>query len=115
MKARVLVRGGQGKSWLVAGPAVISGVAVFLGGCAVGPRYSRPAATVTSDYQEKPSGWKTAQPSDQIAIGKWWENFGDPQLNSLEERINVSNQTLKAALAQFEQARALVRFSRADY
>jgi NodT family efflux transporter outer membrane factor (OMF) lipoprotein len=90
-------------------------MAVFLGGCAVGPRYSRPAATVPSDYKEMPSGWKTAQPSDQIAKGKWWEIFGDPQLNSLEEKINVSNQTLKAALAQFEQARALVRFSRADY
>jgi len=33
-------------------------------------------------------------------------------LNHLEEQISVSNQTLKAAQAQFDQARALVRFSR---
>ena len=84
-------------------------------GCAVGPRYSRPSAPVPPAYKEEPPGWKTAQPNDQIGRGKWWEIFGDPQLNSLEEQVNVSNQSLKAALAQFEQARALVRFNRANY
>jgi NodT family efflux transporter outer membrane factor (OMF) lipoprotein len=83
--------------------------------CAVGPRYSRPSAPVPPAYKEEPPGWKTAQPNDQIGRGKWWEIFGDPQLNSLEEQVNVSNQSLKAALAQFEQARALVRFNRANY
>jgi NodT family efflux transporter outer membrane factor (OMF) lipoprotein len=58
---------------------------------------------------------KLAQPADQLARGKWWEIYNDPQLNSLEEKVRVSNQTLKAALAQFEQARALVRFNRADF
>ena len=62
-----------------------------------------------------PPPWKTAQPSDQIARGKWWEIFQDPQLNALEEQINVSNENLKAAEAQFRQARALVRFNRAAY
>jgi NodT family efflux transporter outer membrane factor (OMF) lipoprotein len=49
-----------------------------------------------------------------MAKGKWWEIFQDPQLNGLEEKINVSNQTLKAAQLQFEQARAVVRVNRAD-
>jgi NodT family efflux transporter outer membrane factor (OMF) lipoprotein len=88
---------------------------LLLSGCAVGPRYSRPTAPVPPAYKEEPPGWKTAQPNDQIARGKWWEIFGDSQLNTLEEQINVANQSLKAALAQFEQARALVRFNRADY
>ncbi len=88
---------------------------VLLGGCAVGPRYSRPMAPVPSTYKEAPPNWKTAQPSDQLPRGKWWEIFQDPQLNALEEQINVSNQNLKAAQAQFMQARALVRFHRADY
>jgi NodT family efflux transporter outer membrane factor (OMF) lipoprotein len=57
----------------------------------------------------------SAQPADQLARGKWWEIYGDPQLNRLEDKIKVSNQTLKAAVAQFEQARALVRFERADF
>ena len=82
--------------------------------CAVGPRYARPQAQTPPGFKEAPPGWTTAQPSDQIARGKWWEVFNDPQLNTLEETINVSNQTLKAAEAQYAQARALVRFNRAD-
>lgn len=85
-----------------------------LTGCAVGPRYSRPPATVPQAYKETPPNWKPAQPSDQANRGKWWEIFQDPQLNALEEKVSVSNQTLKAAEAQFVQARALVRFQRAD-
>jgi NodT family efflux transporter outer membrane factor (OMF) lipoprotein len=57
----------------------------------------------------------SAQPADQLSRGKWWEIYGDPQLNRLEDKIKVSNQTLKGAVAQFEQARASVRFERADF
>jgi NodT family efflux transporter outer membrane factor (OMF) lipoprotein len=89
--------------------------AAVLSGCTVGPRYARPSAPVPPAYKEEPPGWKTAQPSDQIAKGKWWEIYQDPQLNALEEKVNVSNQTLKASVAQFEQARAMVRQFRADY
>ena len=97
-------------------PAVGFLVLTFLlSGCAVGPRYTKPAAPAPPTYKETPPPWKTAQPSDQIARGKWWEIFQDPQLNALEEQINVSNENLKAAEAQFRQARALVRFNRAAY
>ena len=88
---------------------------LLLSGCAVGPRYSKPAEPAPPTYKETPPPWKTAQPSDQVARGKWWEIFQDAQLNALEEQINVSNQNLKAAEAQFRQARALVRFNRAAY
>jgi NodT family efflux transporter outer membrane factor (OMF) lipoprotein len=84
-----------------------------LGGCAVGPRYSRPATAAPPAYKELPPNWKAAQPVDHVAKGKWWEVFQDAQLNALEEQINISNQTLKAAQAQFEQARAIVRINRA--
>jgi len=84
----------------------------LLTGCAVGPRYAKPNAPAPPAYKEVPPNWKTAQPSDQAAKGKWWEVFQDAQLNALEEQINVSNQTLKAAQAQFEQARAAVRINR---
>jgi NodT family efflux transporter outer membrane factor (OMF) lipoprotein len=95
-----------------------SGVLVgllLLSGCAVGPRYSKPSTPAPPGYKEVPPDWKAAQPNDQIARGKWWEIFQDPQLNVLEEQINLSNQNLKAAEAQFRQARALVRFDRAAY
>jgi NodT family efflux transporter outer membrane factor (OMF) lipoprotein len=59
-----------------------------------------------------PSEWKASQPQDQVLRGKWWEIFNDPQLNSLEERVDVSNQNLKIAEAQFRQARDLIRINR---
>jgi NodT family efflux transporter outer membrane factor (OMF) lipoprotein len=88
---------------------------LMISGCTVGPRYAKPTTPAPPAYKEVPPDWKSAQPSDQIAKGKWWEIYQDPQLNALEEQINVSNQNLKAAEAQFEQARALVRFNRAAY
>ena len=100
---------------IAAGGVGVCSLLLLLSGCAVGPRYSRPTATVPPAYKELPQNWKTAQPSDEIARGKWWEIFQDPQLNTLEEQIAVSNQNIKAAEAQFRQARALVRFYRANY
>src|SRR5690242_3684280 len=84
-------------------------------GCAVGPRYAKPATISPARYKETPENWKTAEPSDQLARGKWWEIYGDAQLNAFEEQIAVSNQNLKAAQAQYQQARALVRLNRANY
>ena len=83
-------------------------------GCAVGPKYKTPAVPAPPAYKEM-GNWKTAQPSDQNLGGNWWEIFQDPQLNALEQQINVSNQNLKAAVAQYQEARAALRFNRADY
>lgn len=87
---------------------------LLFAGCTVGPRYAKPVAPAPPEFKELPPNWKAAQPADQTTKGKWWEVFRDPQLDTLEEQINVSNQTLKAAQAQFEQARAIVRISRSD-
>jgi NodT family efflux transporter outer membrane factor (OMF) lipoprotein len=89
-------------------------VLVQLTGCTVGPKYQRPAAEVPPVYKEV-GDWKPAQPNDQNLSGNWWEVFQDPQLNGLEAQVNVSNQNLKAAEAQYTQARALVRYERANY
>src|SRR5437588_4455446 len=96
--------------------APLLGALLLSAGCTVGPRYSKPPVPVPPSFKEQaPAGWKQAQPADQVFRGKWWEIFQDPQLNALEEQINISNQTLKAAQAQFAQARALVRYNRANY
>jgi NodT family efflux transporter outer membrane factor (OMF) lipoprotein len=72
--------------------------------------------TAPVDSYKEADGWKTAQPDDQFHRGAWWEVFGDPQLNTLEEQIAVSNQDLKVAQARFQAARAAVRFNRsAEY
>ena len=83
-------------------------------GCAVGPKYKVPSVTAPPAYKE-PANWKPAQPNEQQLGGNWWEVFQDPQLNTLEQQIDVSNQNLKAALAQYQQARAALRYVRADY
>jgi NodT family efflux transporter outer membrane factor (OMF) lipoprotein len=87
---------------------------VFFTGCAVGPKYRTPPVTAPPAYKEI-GNWKTAQPNDQNLGGDWWELFQDPQLNALEQEINVSNQNLKAAVAQYQQSRAALRYTRADY
>jgi len=99
------------KNWLMILPAMA--VLQFCG-CTVGPKYQRPAAPVPAAYKEV-GNWKQAQPNEQNLGGNWWEIFQDPQLNTLEAQVNVSNQNLKAAAAQYTQARALLRYNRAAY
>ncbi len=106
-----------------AGAAALCVALVFLlQGCVAGPRYHRATVDtpgtfkeVTPDDLKKMDGWKVAQPQDSALHGKWWETFGDPQLNALEEQVNLSNQNVAAAFASFMAARALVREARAQY
>jgi NodT family efflux transporter outer membrane factor (OMF) lipoprotein len=83
-------------------------------GCTVGPKYHPPVVQAPPAYKEL-GDWKPAQPNDQNFGGNWWTIFQDPQLDALEQQINVGNQNLKAAEAQFRQARAALRYNRADY
>jgi NodT family efflux transporter outer membrane factor (OMF) lipoprotein len=97
-----------------AGRVLIAIAALQLTGCVVGPKYHPPAVPAPPAYKEV-GDWKPAQPNDQNLGGEWWRIFQDPQLDALELQVNVSNQNLKAAEAQFRQARAALRYSRADY
>ena len=101
-------------------PLLALTLAVLLSGCMVGPKYVRPSAPTSANFKEQPPNsfkeagqWKTAQPADQSLRGKWWEVFGDPQLNALEEQLTVSNLNLKVAETRIREARAAVRFNRA--
>ncbi len=106
-----------------AATAVLSIAVLFiLQGCVVGPKYHRASVDtpgtfkeVTPDDLKKMDGWKVAQPQDSVLHGKWWEIFGDPQLNALEEQVSISNQNVASAFANFMAARALVREARAQY
>jgi NodT family efflux transporter outer membrane factor (OMF) lipoprotein len=99
---------------------VFSGVlAALLSSCMVGPKYSKPTAPAAPTYSEQPpasfeesQGWKAAQPNDSAIRGKWWELYGNPQLNSLEEKAAAASQNIKLAEANFRQARAAIQFNR---
>jgi NodT family efflux transporter outer membrane factor (OMF) lipoprotein len=86
----------------------------FAGGCTVGPKYVKPSAEVPAEYKET-GDWKPAQPSDSASKGNWWEVYQDPQLDSLQNQIAISNQTLKAAEAQFAAARAALKVTRSNF
>ena len=75
-------------------------VVLLCAGCMVGPDYFKPSVPMTAAYKED-QGWKLARPSDTIPRGKWWEIFGDPQLNALEEQVSEANQNVKVAEARF--------------
>ena len=88
--------------------------ALQLSGCTVGPNYHAPVIQAPPAYKEA-DNWKPAEPNDQNLGGSWWTVFQDPQLDALEVQVDVSNQNLKAAEAQYQEARAVLRYSRADY
>jgi NodT family efflux transporter outer membrane factor (OMF) lipoprotein len=82
--------------------------------CAVGPDYKRPAFDATSSYKEQ-ENWKPSEPSDAINRGPWWGIYHDDVLDQLEAKIDISNQNVKAAVAAYDQAQALVRQAQAGY
>jgi outer membrane protein, multidrug efflux system len=101
--------------------AALAALLTLLGlaaGCAVGPRYQRPAAT--APYVAMPSAWKSdapwqpAQPKDAIPKGAWWQVFHDPALDGYEQQVLAANQSLAAARDRLEQARSLARVATAE-
>jgi NodT family efflux transporter outer membrane factor (OMF) lipoprotein len=90
------------------------GFVMGLNACTVGPNYTKPPVETPPGYKEI-KGWKVAKPGDEGIRPNWWETFNDPKLNALEERVNISNQNVVQAEAQFRQARALVQQARAGY
>ncbi|KUZ74868.1 RND transporter [Burkholderia ubonensis] len=95
--------------------AVAFATAVLLAGCAVGPDYHRPDTPMPAAFKEAPAGWKVAQPADGADRGAWWRVYGDPQLDTLIDKLNASNQTIAQSAAAYRQARALVAEARAAY
>ena len=119
---------------LLLAAAVLSCV---LTGCTVGPKYHPPTTQAPPAYKESPANvpqkspvppattstdptlgglgdWTVAQPQDASLRGKWWEIYGDPELNALEEQLNINNQNIKQFFENFMAARAIVRQAHAQ-
>ncbi len=101
---------------------VVGAVGLLLAGCSVGPDYKAPPPVATpAVYKEALPGagnetglWRQARPADGVPRGKWWEIFGDPELDALEDQVTAANQDLKVAEANFRQARALLGVQQAS-
>jgi NodT family efflux transporter outer membrane factor (OMF) lipoprotein len=98
----------------VAKAAALAAV-LALAGCAVGPDYHRPAASVPSSFKEAPPGWKVAEPADRHDRGPWWAIYGDARLDALMTQLDTANQSVAQFAAAYRQARALVDEARAAY
>ncbi len=107
-RALQLLTRGRGSRLIGAGLCV-----AMLSACTLSPDYHRPDMETPAQFKQA-EGWTQASPSDAMARGAWWEVYGDPSLNALVEELNRSNQTVAQSEAQYRQAQALVRSSRAS-
>ena len=95
----------------------------LLAGCRVGPPYHPPAPPqiTAPNYKESTvnfhdaDGWKVASPQDAMIRGKWWEVFNEPELNALEDQLNINNQNLKEYFQNYMSARATIAEARSQY
>jgi NodT family efflux transporter outer membrane factor (OMF) lipoprotein len=92
---------------------VLLAAASLLAACSLAPRYERPKVDAPVAYKEA-GDWKVAQPKDDHTRGKWWEIFGDAELNSLTAQIDISNQNVRVAEANLRQAHSLVQQARSS-
>ncbi len=98
-------------------------VSALISGCRVGPPYHAPTPPSISAPNFKEStvnfndanGWKVASPQDAMIRGKWWEIFNEPELNALEEQLNINNENIKVSFQNFMEARALIAEARAQF
>jgi NodT family efflux transporter outer membrane factor (OMF) lipoprotein len=86
----------------------------ILGGCSFAPTYKTPSSAPPADAYAESGDWHKAEPQDDHSRGAWWEQFGDPQLDALEVKVDNANQSVQAALARLQEARAATRVARAD-
>nr|WP_091871931.1 efflux transporter outer membrane subunit [Massilia yuzhufengensis] len=91
---------------------VLALAASLLAGCAVGPAYQRPTTPEPVAWKEA-EGWVPAAPADALERGPWWQLFNDPLLDELAASVEVSNQNVAVAVANYAQARAQVAQQRA--
>jgi NodT family efflux transporter outer membrane factor (OMF) lipoprotein len=94
------------------GPASALIIGLTLAGCTIGPEYSREPAPVPTEYKEL-KGWKLANPSDAADRGDWWAVYKDRGLDTLLPQVEISNQTVAASAAAYEEARAVIREAQA--
>jgi NodT family efflux transporter outer membrane factor (OMF) lipoprotein len=74
-----------------------------------------PAYKESPEQFKETDGWAVAQPQDAALRGKWWEIYNEPELNALEDQLNIDNQNIRQAFENFMEARALVREARSHY
>lgn len=89
--------------------------ALVVAACTVGPKYHVPTAPMPHVDAYLETTWKQATPSDWIPRGAWWKTFRQPELDGLEARLQIDNQTILQAFDNYAAACAQIRSARAQY
>jgi NodT family efflux transporter outer membrane factor (OMF) lipoprotein len=102
----------------------VGSLVILLCGCRIGPRYTTPSVPAPPAFKESspaayksalPGAWQPARPEDAVIKGKWWEIFNEPELNGLEEQLDINNQNIAQYFQNFMAARAQVSEARSQY
>jgi NodT family efflux transporter outer membrane factor (OMF) lipoprotein len=96
-------------------PVGLIPLSLFLSGCSVGPDYITPSSVAPAPNYKELGNWEKAQPKDDMIRGKWWEMYHDRELNALEDQVNISNQNVLQAEAQFREAAAEVKVAQSAF
>ncbi len=91
--------------------AALAATALAVAGCSLAPAYTPPPMATPQAYKEV-GPWTPASPADGAPRGDWWTVYGDQTLDGLEQRIETDNPDLAAALARYDEARALAAQAR---
>ena len=86
--------------------------ALSLGACSFAPPLAVPEVPLAASYREA-APWTTARPADDLPRDRWWTLYGDPQLDALQASLVRNSPDLAAALARYQQARAVADQTRA--
>jgi NodT family efflux transporter outer membrane factor (OMF) lipoprotein len=79
---------------------------LVLGACSFAPPLKIPAVPIADSYKES-APWTAARPADDLPRDAWWTLYGDEELNTLQKRLVEQSPDLAAALAQYQQAKAI--------
>lgn len=81
---------------------------VLTAGCLVGPNYERPTIEPPASFL-----YEVADAQETVDVA-WWQQFGDPVLDSLIAEAVANNKNVKIAAANVEQAAAVLKQTRSS-
>lgn len=84
---------------------------VVLGGCTVGPEYTKPAVEVPEEWRFQ----YTQEGAEAVVNRNWWELFEDPELEWLVHKALLYNLDVRQAAARVEEFAARVDIARSGY
>jgi outer membrane protein, multidrug efflux system len=85
-----------------------------LSGCSVGPRYKQPTLVLPQQFTPPDAATVDVSPHADASDPEFWHSFNDPELSSLVQRALTANNDLRAALAHYDSANALLREAKFD-